>query len=653
MRYFYSKNIDKRVDLVVSFLDTYWKEFVSLNKDSERIIFPTRNHIMKASPFSRRNAYKHIHKLLFYHIFTEERNTLIPTSFTFKINGTTFNTSSYVFEEILPLNLKKEQLYLITPKIKTTILIALLERVMVDGCSLREYCNISIGAPENYSYTQKYHYSELPRTSRMIEVWNQTDKAIAKQEQKLLEVMSPIKDPLSHNTALFLIPNSSSPFIQIDKINREYVLAAWCSHIIGDELKGGPDDETKTNSYIEFYDENKNTINSANFVFGNQGLNLMTDLLVVSSRIEPSGELLGWYDFKNNIPAGKRVHNHILISFIRLMMPENTTYFKIFTHDKSYFAFISLFPYSKFPKAFIELRRRQPSRFVQHTTPIFYYEKCPEIRTPKEYIEMNKKLLEASFVVGSEKNELLKSAILHLNAFFVSLREDIKRAMKSVNFSVEFLHIVNSSLDAKLLLSLAIRNKSTTLKSSITKEIIKDYHLTQELISFLREHTIFVDHILFFLITNFRQYRDVKFYLKRDLELANLRKIVQENKEIVNKSNNSDLKIEVYKWLLTFERTLIENKLMQGEKIHLCEIQETFQNLATTYKLLADHVKQFSWLPSKENIFRNKYWLYKSLSLFYTFSEISFKAKVFTRITSDPCINELSVSLQEFEKKLF
>lgn len=653
MRYYYIKKIEKQTENAFSILKTYWEEFAKLNQDKERLTFPQRNQIMKASHFNRRNAYKHIHKLIFYHIFIEEEGRLVPTSFLFEINGKVFNPSSYLFEEILPRKLRKEEVYLVNPKIKAKNLVGLLEKVELGNNSLRDYLNISIGAPEVYPYTQDYHYSELPKTLRMIEGWKQKNHKIAEQEKKLLKLISPANDPFRHNTAFFLIPNSSSPFIQIDKVNRDYVLAAWCSHIVGDELKGCPDDRQTTNSSIEFYDQEGEVLGQEDFVFDHQGLNLMTDLLVVSGRIKTSGNLLGWYDFKNNIPAGKRVHNHILISFVRIKMPEKTAYFKIRTGERSYFAFVSLFPLSKFPQNFINQRMNQDKGFVQNSEPIFYYQKGKGIRNLKSYSKMNDLLIKASFIVGEKKNELLRKALENLDVFSKTFRLDVEKAMKSKKISEELLDTANSAFDARLLLSLAIRDKDEKLKKKLIKEIIKDYHLAQKMIHFLRNEDLFLEQILILLITNFRQYRDVKFYLKRDLELANLRKIVKENKNLIDKSSNFELKIELYRWLINFERIIIENQLSRGRKVDLSDAKEIFASLAEVYSELARHIKKFNPPESQKKLFQNKYWLYRSQSLFHTLSEILFKAKVFAQTSGDTRIKELLTSLQELEKKLF
>jgi len=655
IRYFTSKSLDKKPEIVCNFLKTYWEELIKANQETssenEVLIFPSRTRVMKASPFQRRNAYKHLHWLILDGVFSEQDNQLIPTSFIFEINGEIFNPSTFLFEETLPLELRKEQIYLVKPKIRTKKLVQLLEKIWLEGNCLRDYLNISLGLPEPYAHTQDYHYSELPKTLHMIDGWEQTNPKIAEQEQKLLNVISPIKDPLFHNTAFFLTSLSSSPFIQIDDVNKDYVLAAWCSRIVGDELKGCADDNATTNSVIEYYTLDKELIDRNNFVYGQDGLNLMSDLLVVSNRKTTSGNLLGWYDFKNNIPAGKRVHNHILISFVRIKMPPETAYFRIITGERSYFAFVSLFPHSKFPYDFFKQRLQHPEEFVQHSESIFYYKKCREISNPKGYLDMNKKLYQASFETGESKNELLKNALKDLNIFAFSLRQDIKKAIAKNIFSKEFLYIAISAFDARLLLSLAIRNKNESLKKKLILEIINDYHTALELISPIRKQDVLSEQVLLMIMTIFRQYRDVRFYLKQKMEMTHLRKVIQENRNLLDNSSNIELKIEIYRWLLNFERDTIEEQLMAGKDADMTEASSIFQALVTVYKELAEHVHNIGETNSK--IMQNKYLFYRNQSLFFNFSDILFRAKVYARTTNDARIQYLLNSLKEFGEKLF
>lgn len=636
MRYFYDKRFDKRAEIVFSILDTFWKQFVKLNKESEKLVWPRRTLVMEESEFNRRNAYKHIHKLMIYNIFEKNEKLLIPTSFVFEINGQVFNASKYLFREELPIELHKEEVYTVTPKINPKQLTQLLENIQVEENSLKDYISVSIELAEHYSYTQDYHYNEFPQTSRIITGWEQGDKEIADEEEKLLKLLMSGGDPFEHNTLLVLNPNDASPFIQLDSVNREYVIAGSCSRAVGGELRGRID-EGKTNSFILFYDKKKKLIGRKEFQ------DIMSYVLLVGSRALIKGNLLGWYDFRNNKPAERYVNNHYLVSFLKVNVPEKTEYVKIQTSEGSYFELVSVFPFSKFPKKLIEERIKTSERFVQAKESIFYYENV-RLKDIRFYKQMNDLLMKASNETGNKKNKLLLEALGSLDRFTKILRKEDK-------ITEELLYIMNSAFDARLLLSLAIRKKSKELNERIRKEILKDYYSMLKLIALLRKKKIFLEKIPVLLMTLLRQYRDIHFYLKQELEIKNLKKTVKENKKLIDKSSDSDLKIEFYKWLLNFEKNIVEQQLMSGEKLDIKDVEDTFNSLAKIYKELAEHIRHFPRHPSQEKIFQNKYLYYKNQSLFYTYANIIFKAEVLSK--TDSAVKELVSSLEEFERRLF
>ncbi|MBU0536060.1 MAG: hypothetical protein KKE20_03785, partial [Nanoarchaeota archaeon] len=577
------EGVDKAQDIIKHFLNLFWREFASINIKSEVIKWPKLKDIVLKSGYQRRNAYKHLHQLKFYDIFRGDEKIIFPTSFLFIINGRVYNPSLLLFENELPEELNKGEIYTLTPRLPVKVISELIKMIKTEKNMLDNLVSISFGT-ERYNYSQEYIYSKLPKTTCAFKIWNQHDKEISQDEHRLFSSLSPLKDPFSHNTLFDFKEGDSSPFIRLDEAKKEYIIAGWCARITDNQLMGSSDDSIESNSFIRCYDKNKKLLSDIKIVFpsSQDGIPMMAQHSTVGTRIEKSEnpQFIGWYDFKNNIPTEKWLMNHVLVSFSRIKFNKETCFVKIETEKSGYFSLISIVPSVQFPEEIVRKRMKNlhSDRYRQNNEEIFIFEKAPEI-SEKDFQmlnEINKRLKEASFV--DNKRQLLIDSYGILCRFMDRFNKILRNLIDNdTKFSGSLVRLALSLMSACLLIPLSIKNKDKELNDMIKTLEKEEYLLLKDVIN----HIIKTDHenqsLPALIMTHYRQFRDLKVYFNENIEIKEFRKLIYPTEQIIEKSSDIDLKMEFYKWWLNLEKNFLEKGIIYGD------VQDSIKEIENIY----------------------------------------------------------------------
>ena len=651
MRYSYSKFFDKDTDTVFLLLDAFWKVLVEINKDADNLRFPRRVQVMKACGLSRRNAYKHINKLMQYDVFIEKGGCFMPASFLFEINGRPFNPCSILMEPSLPPSVAPDHIIRIQPKIRTRILIKLLEQVMLpSGKRLRDQVLISFDHKERSTFAQDYQYSQFPRTLRLFEGWSQPNPEIAKEEADLMELLAPAQDPWNHNTMLQLSPNDKSPFFELDSSTASYVLAGWANRRLGDELHGAPFDETESHVAMEYYSGGKNLLKSSPMEWKN-GNSLISQLLIIGTRSMPQGNLLGWYDFKTAHLPGKWVHTHFLVSFLRFDCPEKTRYVRIATGENGYCGIISIIPFQQFPVSFIARRALHPGDFFQEKLALVWSESVPEFKNASILKKLNRHLHDACKSYGEAKEKHLVQALGELDRLSEKIRNACKIGMRKKAISEPLIRMVDSCCAGRLVLSLAMHHKSTQIKSRISSKLVHEFRLLQTLIPFLIQNNLYPECVPLLLLTHARQFRDGRQLLVSQMKIPIMRTIIDNTLFALDKIPDADFRLDAYRLMVRLELDLCEQAVITGQPTPIKPIQRLCTSISKLYFDLARHLSR---LPTaKDPLISNKGAYYTNQSLYYRLLSVIFHARLLARSTGGEDLAGLVKELEGFEQQLF
>ncbi len=641
MKYLYRKGIDKDPKIIFKFLDCYWQEFINLNKDREsssKIILPRRSHLIKKVGYARRNAYKHIKQLLFYNILQEEDDRLLPTAFIYSINNMTYNPSRHFFNYELPLTLRKEEHHMTTPKVSLLLLSFLLSAVQVEGNTLSDFLSISFDVPMTVVYSSSYHYAAIPRSFQALSGWNQKKPGIRDFEERLLKILTPYKDPMNHNTISELRSGDETNLIRLDELTSEYVLAGWCTKVNNNVLEGRYADTSDSNSMVNFYGETRELIESVPITFPSslKGIPMMARMLVIGTRIRNSNNpnLLGYYDFKNNIPSDKYSRNHVLLSFSRIKAPRNARYLRIETHRNSYFSLTALFPFSAYPADIIKKRMQagESRDYVQNLEPIFHIEQCPEIKDLSEYQKVNVLAQKASYEI--ENKQTLLQAHKHARNFNNQVEEQIAKILKKGAVpSDAFVRLVNSTMACSLLLPLSIKDKTDAFNEENAIRLKQNYKLLRGLIKLLYKKKGPTEVMSCLVMNHYRQFRDLRLYFKQDAEIKEFKKFMDQSIGIINHSTDVNFRIELSTWRLQFEKAAIGNPaLFKKGVVSIADVEKAYNDIADMYMSYACAIeKSFEKADDKseKEVLQNKYNYFKTQSFFYKFSSILFRTKYY------------------------
>jgi hypothetical protein len=660
------EGINKARDIIFYFLDLFWSEFFRMNAESEKIVFPSLPKIISLCRFSRRNAYKHIHQMKIDGIFVtgDEGNKAVwPSSFILTINGVTYNPSHFLFENELPEDISDEDINAVIPKLPVNRISELIRMIRVKGESLDNFLSVSLGT-ERHSYSQEYHYSELPKTAEAFRMWGQKDDEIRKDEERLYKALNPFSDPFDHNTLFDFKEGDSSPFIRLDETKKEYVFAGWCAKVQDNQLIGDFDDEEESNSSIICYNRKKEIISKIPITFpsARNGMPMVAQHAIVGTRIrsQDNPSFLGWYDFKNNIPTERWLMNHAIVSFSKIGFGKDVEFIKIEAGRGSYVSLISMIPYAKFPADIIRKRMENlhSERYMQNNEDIFIFEKAPEI-TESQYkilCLLNEKLKEASYI--PDKNKLLIESYGLLSDFNDSMNKSIEKMMNSnARFSKRFTGLILSVMSASLLIPLSIKNRTPALNEKIRRREKKDYSLLKSIVN----HIIMTDHenndLLGLIITNYRQFRDLRLYFGGDIRFKEFNSMIASTESVIDKNTDINLKLEFYKWRLSVEKNFLENDLLKGgEKAPVERIESIYHKISRTYDELAVFVSESMKKERSEDaraILNNKMMLYRSLSLFFDYSGILFRARYHMNQKKDRDMAEIYKSMEDISKRMF
>lgn len=657
------EGVDKARDIVFYLLDLFWSEFARINAESEKIRWPSLPHLISISRFKRRNSYKHIHQLKIYDILRAEGNAVWPSAFMFIINGRAYNPSHFLFENELPEELSKTEINAVTPKLPVKIISELIKSISVGNEGLDNFVSVSFGT-EKYSYSQEYHYSKLPKTAEAFRMWGQEDKEIKEDEKRLYKILNPLQDPFNHNTLFDFKEGDSSPFIKIDETKKDYVLAGWCARVYGNQLIGDFDDSNESNSFIICFNKSKKIISTIPITFpsAKKGVPMMAQHLVIGTRIKQSNNplFLGWYDFRNNIPTERWLMNHALVGFSKVQLGKDAEFIKIEAGQGSYFSLISIIPFARFPIDILEKRMQDPKsgRYAQDREEIFIFEKSHEVEGRHyELLKcLNEKLREASYT--ENKNILLIDSYDLLCSFSRKMSQRINELIGSgTRLSENLVRLMLSCMSASLLIPLSIKDKPAALNERIKKQEKEDYGLLKKAINHIIKTNPDNDNLPYLIITNYRQFRDLRLYFKGDIETKEFRRMIRATEPIIERITDINFRLEFCKWWLSVEKAFLEKGIFSGktdettaaiEKIYL-KISKIYEELAL---FVEGHIKKEHSKETVE-ILENKKRLYQSLSLFFDYSSILFKTRFYMSEKKDRNIADIYSSLERVGKKLF
>lgn len=656
MELFLSRRPSASSSIFANILGSYWKLFVECNSKSQSLVYPLRADLVKSCQMERRNAYKHIQSMIRADIFVEKGRRLIPTALIFDIGGCSFTPAPLLFSGDLPKKVDSQDLFRLMPRIKAAILLELFSKIPIQKGTLRDHVSISFEVPEHFAFNQEFHYLEFPMIYHLIEPWDQTDPKVASLERELFKVLTRGDPNAKLNGMLKLSPDSLSPFFSLDDDQRDYILAAWVVKRQGHSLAGDQGDHDRSSAFIEEFAKDHSRLSSREFSWiPETGAAPLSQLLLVSSRIKPEGDLVGWYDFRTGFATGRYVHSHLMVSFWRFHASQETKFIRLRTGRGGHIGLISILPASRLPSEILSLRWKSPSRFVQQSSPILFESPCVEAKSLSEYHKMNALLTKAASTPRPGKDAILLQALSHLTRFSKDFCQSINQAVEECSLSEAGILMLNAVCGGRLLFILAMRDKSPATLKSLAKGFLAEYDSLGKVIKYLADNQARPDLIPVLMMTHARQFRDAPLLGVLPSSIRGFVELLGLVEQSIDNLADLSLRLEWRKWILHLEHDRFESALLSKKSLdfeqEIRPVIDAFEKVAKVYADLADQSLRLAKTrdPSKND----RYIFFKNQALYYSFLSVAFRAQMVSQSTGNPLSASVVKALEEFEGKLF
>jgi len=660
IEFFSEIRIDKNPDIVDYLITLYWQIFVDKNKKKKELLFVKRSEIVHSAKYNRRNCYKHLRHLLFLGIFKEESGYLIPSALIFKINKKLINPSEIVFGKKIDRDIKNRGIADIEPEISATKINGLSNLIVLGKDRLYRFISLSFGIGESLSFSSSFNLANMPKLEKFIGLWKQKKKSIAKKERYLLKTLNPNKDPFQHDSFIEFRGGDSTPLFELEKNKKTYVIAAWAAkyqykgndtRIIGDYK-----DKKITGSELLFYNENKNFLCKKNFVFPSckEGIPIADQSTLIFTRKNciKNKNYIGYYDFKSAGIELKHLLNCIIIHFSKFNIPKKAKFIKIHTGEKGIFTLINIFPLNKLDIGFIKQRMANlnKGKFVQDD---FYPLQFSNIKSidVNEFKKVNEILKKASFISGEEKQILLRQALEKLIDYSYYFKQEalkLAKKGKEINNLIKMIYVVIRGIS---FIYYCIKEYSEKLNKKVCLSLKDNEKFYNKISPLLIQK---VDPINFSVFLETKYDNSFVLFRKGDYssfgeKLKELRHDIKIIKEPFNK-----MKI-IKKFSNLLKRKIEKDVLSEKTEKYLQDVLWLNKQRAKICNELA--LKTIKFRDKKafnQEMIINKYKCYETLSLYFLYQNLLYKAKYYEKTSLDKeKFKDLNLMLNQFKNKIF